>query len=199
LASVQTSPVFPGLPYRVEQKPYAYDPVLAKQLLSDAGVGNGLKITLLFPTLGQVGNVSQAVAEDYRKIGVELELQPKEQAVWGQLARAHDDVRDMSYNTRAGLGIDFNLNRMFAKSAWDEDNRSRYFNPQVEDLLVKGRSSFDEKVRADTYAEIQRIVWDEAPEVFLFSLQVAVGANPKLANFALLPNAYLLLAEATRA
>ena len=49
----------------------------------------------------------------------------------------------MSYNTRAGLGIDFNLNRMFAKSAWDEDNRSRYFNPQVEDLLVKGADGID--------------------------------------------------------
>lgn len=199
LASVQTSPVFPGLPYHVDQPPYTYDQARAKQLLADAGFDSGLKITLLYPTLGQVGNVSQAVAEDYRKIGVELELQPKEQAIWGQLARAHDDVRDMSYNTRAGLGIDFNLNRMFAKSAWDEDNRSRYFNPQIEDLLVKGRSSFDEKVRADTYAEIQRIVWDEAPEVFMFSLQVAVGANPKLANFTLLPNAYLLLAEATKA
>jgi len=45
--------------------------------------------------------------------------------------------------TRSGLGVDFSLNRIFSKSTWDDDNRARCANPQVEDLLAKGRSTFD--------------------------------------------------------
>jgi peptide/nickel transport system substrate-binding protein len=112
--------------------------------------------------------------------------------------RAHDDTRDTFYSTRSGLGVDFNLNRIFSKSTWDDDNRARYTNPQVEDLLAKGRSTFDESQRQAIYGQLQQVIWQDAAEVFLVSLQVAVAANPKLSGYTLLPNLYLLLGDAVK-
>jgi ABC-type transport system substrate-binding protein len=198
LAKPMRSPLFPGLPYYTPQPAYDYNPDKAKQLLSDAGHGDGFKGTLLYPTLGQVASVAQAIAENCRQIGVELSLDGREQAVWGQLVRAHDDARDTFYSTRSGLGVDFNLSRIFSKATWDDDNRARYTNLQVEDLLVKGRSSFDEAQRQAIYSQIQQIIWQDAPEVFLVSLQVAVAANPKLSGYSLLPNVYMLLRDVVK-
>jgi ABC-type transport system substrate-binding protein len=198
LAKPMRSPLFPGLPYYAEQPPYDYNPDKAKQLLSDAGAGDGFQGVLLYPNLGQVPTVAQAIAENYRQIGVQLSLDGREQAVWGQLVRAHDDARDTFYSTRSGLGVDFNLNRIFSKSTWDDDNRTRYTNPQVEDLLVKARSAFDESTRQSLYGQLQQIIWQDAPVVFIVSLQIAVAANPKLSNYTLLPNGYLLVADAVK-
>ena len=198
LAKPMRSPLFPGLPYYTEQPAYDYNPAKAKQLLSDAGQGGGFQAVLLYPTLGLVPTVSQAIAENFRQIGVQLTLDGRESAVWGQLVRAHDDARDTFYSTRSGLGVDFNLNRIFSKSTWDDDNRARYTSPQVEDLLVKGRSTFDDAQRQAIYAQLQQIIWQDAPEVFLVSLQIAVAASPKLTGYTLQPNLYLLLADAVK-
>lgn len=195
---VTTTPLFVGLPYRVEQEPYTYDPERAKQLLAEAGYPDGFSTTLLYAPIGTFPTTVQAVAADFKEVGVEVDLQSREQAVWGQLVTAKDDTRDMWYEHKGGLGVDFNLTRLYAKSSWDVDNRSRYFNQRVEDLLVEARSSFDETARANAYGEIQKIVWEDAPDVFLISEKLPLVATSQLQNFKVTANGYLLLAEATK-
>lgn len=195
---VTTTPLFVGLPYRVDQEPYTYDLEMAKQLLAEAGYPDGFKTTLLYAPLGTIPTSVQAVAADFKKVGVDVDLQSREQAVWGQLVTAKDDERDMWYEHKGGLGVDFNLTRLYAKSSWDVDNRSRYFNQRVEDLLVQARSSFDEQVRAEAYGEIQKIVWEDAPDVFLISEKLPLVANAQLQNYKVTANGYLLLAEVTK-
>jgi ABC-type transport system substrate-binding protein len=63
---------------------------------------------------------------------------------------------------------------------------------------VKGRSSFNESERQATYGQLQQIIWQDAPEVFLVALQVGVASNPKLTGYTLLPNLNMLLRDAMK-
>jgi len=41
-----------------------------------------------------------------------------------------------------------------------------YKNPKVDELIEKGRGEIDPKKRAAIYAEFQRVVVDDAPDIF---------------------------------
>jgi peptide/nickel transport system substrate-binding protein len=46
---------------------------------------------------------------------------------------------------------------------------SHYANPRVEMLVAQASREPDDQKRQDLYAEAQRIVWDDAPWIFLWS------------------------------
>ncbi|HTS23612.1 MAG TPA: ABC transporter substrate-binding protein [Casimicrobiaceae bacterium] len=53
---------------------YPYDPAKAKQLLTEAGYGNGVKITLIQTQLPTMLNTMQVVQAQLRKVGIDLQL-----------------------------------------------------------------------------------------------------------------------------
>ena len=109
--------------------------------------GNGIKMAILFSNYAPQPDCCQAYAEYYSQVGIEVDLQQREDAVWAQLARAHDNARDLFLQSKGGIGTDFNLNRLYSDQFIDEDNRGRWVDPRVEELLPKGRESFDPNVR----------------------------------------------------
>ena len=63
---------------------------------------------------------------------------------------------------------DYGLYSLFHSSQFgDSGNRSFYSNPRVDELLDLGKTSADETDRAAAYDEVQQIVVDEAPLLFL--------------------------------
>ena len=54
---------------------YPYDPAKAKQLLADAGYGNGLKLTMIQTSLPSMLNTMQIVQAQLKKVGIDLQLE----------------------------------------------------------------------------------------------------------------------------
>jgi peptide/nickel transport system substrate-binding protein len=91
------------------------------------------------------------------------------------------DISELSKQTRAGefeaalfansinSGLD-DLYQQFHSSnlAPAGDNRSHFANPHADSLISAVRTCPDETRRNVMYVEIQRILHDEVPEVFLF-------------------------------
>jgi glutathione transport system substrate-binding protein len=178
--AVTTTVTYPGLPYRVDQVPYTYDPARARALLAEAGLPNGFSTTLAFtPSLDKGREVVEIVAAYLADVGVMVELNSMDAATLSAHYRETSEVpaRRLFVEQRTAFGVDFNLSRMYTSATIDEDNRARYFNQQVEDLLLEARFSFDEELRARNYAEVQRIVWEDAPEIFLYSLTPTYGVR----------------------
>jgi peptide/nickel transport system substrate-binding protein len=50
----------------------------------------------------------------------------------------------------------------------DELNFVSYANPEVDELLEKGRSTFDTKARKQYYDKIQEILAEDQPYLFLY-------------------------------
>ena len=172
LAQPTASPAFPGLPYRVVQPPYTYNPAKAKQLLADAGLAGGFTTKLAYNTSFEKGKeVIQAVQGYLKDVGINAEIEVFESAAYSTYFRDKSPTatRRLFMVSKSGAGVDFNLTRLYSKATWDDDNRERYFNQTVEDLLASTRYSFDEALRAKNYAEIQRIIWQDAPEIWMYN------------------------------
>jgi len=187
LAIPQTSPLWPGNPFRVEQTPYEYNPDKAKQLLKDAGYANGFSCAILFSNFAPQPDICQVYAEAYSDVGIQVDLQQRTDAVWGQLVRAKDNARDLFLQSKGGIGTDFNLNRLYSDELLDEDNRGRWVNPRVQELLPKARASFNDTERAQIYAEIQKIVWEGIPELFGWHQKVLVAKKKEVQGERLFP------------
>jgi ABC-type transport system substrate-binding protein len=198
LAVPSTSPLWPGNPFRVEQQPYNYDPAKAKQLLTEAGYGSGFKMAILFSGFAPQPDICQAYGEYYSQVGIEVDLQQREDAVWAQLVRAKDNDRDLFLQSKGGIGTDFNLNRLYSGQFLDEDNRGRWVDPRIEDLLPKGRESFVDADRAKIYAEIQKIVWENVPELFAWHPQTVIAQKTEVQGAVFMPWAITYLHGVTK-
>ena len=67
------------------QELYAYNPTKAKQLLSDAGFPNGFKTTLTIDSSATASDMAQTIKAMWIKVGVDVDIQIKENAVFQQL------------------------------------------------------------------------------------------------------------------
>ena len=59
-------------------------------------------------------------------------------------------------------------------------NAGAYRNPEVEALFQKGVREFDEGARKKIYGEIQTILTDEQPYIFLFMDKSYTGVNNRI-------------------
>ena len=57
---------------------------------------------------------------------------------------------------------------IFGEIAGKPWNVGSYINPEVDRLIVAGSQEMDVKKRAEIYATLQKIVWDDAPWLFLY-------------------------------
>lgn len=71
-----------------------------------------------------------------------------------------------------------------SEGAW---NRWNYSNSEIDDLLVKGRTTTDPKARADIYSQVDTIVSEEAPQVYLFFREDMTGLKNSVGGYKLTP------------
>ncbi|GIW07051.1 MAG: ABC transporter substrate-binding protein [Dehalococcoidia bacterium] len=73
------------LGYNPSLQPYAYDVAKARQLLAEAGYPNGFKIPMTMINLSTINkDLAQIVADQLKQVGIEVEIQIKETAIWLQ-------------------------------------------------------------------------------------------------------------------
>ena len=65
---------------------------------------------------------------------------------------------------------------------------SLYATPEIENLLSEARYELDENVREDLYRKISRIIYEEAPLVFLYQPIDHYGVSKKVKGFQPCPN-----------
>jgi len=162
---------------------YAYDPEKAKQLLDQAGLpdpdGDGPqpRFPLVFKTSTDTeANLrAQMIQQMLAQVGIKLDIQQSE---FGTFL---DDVAKGKFQmyslTRNGIADpDFYYVIFFSKNVPPEgQNRGYYSNPKVDELIMKGRATFDRNKRREIYAQIQRIVQEDLPYVSLYhQINVAV-------------------------
>jgi len=75
--------------YNPDVKPYPYDPARARQLLAEAGYGNGMSLLMETQTQNFIagGDIVQIVASDLAQVGVKIEVRPMIQAEFGNKLR----------------------------------------------------------------------------------------------------------------
>jgi glutathione transport system substrate-binding protein len=69
-------------------------------------------------------------------------------------------------------------------------------NQKVDELLEQVKGVQDETQQLQIYADVQKIVWDEAPWIFLHYLDQSAGAIASLNNLVMTPNEFWFFEKA---
>lgn len=149
-------------------EPYGFDVEKAKALMAEAGYADGFKTTIWTNENPQRMAVAEVVQNQLKAIGIETEVKVME---WGAYldgtAKGEHDMFILGWVTVTG-DPDYGLFPLFHSSTFgDAGNRTFYSTPKVDELLEKGRFSVDPAEREAAYMEVQQIVRDDAPWVFM--------------------------------
>lgn len=193
---VNDSPIPFGTPYRTGFQPYAYDPAKAKALLAEAGQQHfALDLWSPHGRYAQDNQVSEAVANYLQAAGVSVKLRVWE---WAPYLKAINGPDRRAFMVgRATPGMDFTITRLFSKEAWNQYNISLFYDPRVEKLIGEGRSTFDESARAKIYSEAQRLIWQDAPYIFLHNQDQIYVMRDTVKGFKTLPHEVVYLEGVT--
>jgi peptide/nickel transport system substrate-binding protein len=156
--------VDPMNPYFVDlAREMPHDPERAKKLLAEAGYPNGFDAVLkVAPQYYYTVRSGEVIVDQLRKVGVRVKI---EQVEWGQwLERIF----------KRGGPNDYDLTIIGHAEAWDAGNYAdptyyyRYDSPKFQDLYKRSETTVDDRARRDLYVQIQRLMVEEAPVVWLY-------------------------------
>lgn len=159
------------------QTPYEYNIEKAKQLLTDAGYGDGL--TLVCWEENDTTDIQRGefIQQQLEKVGITLKIYPQEGGFLTDNVNAYSgDPKDTAFDCYIrGYGADTadpdEAVGRFASKALPPmgGNYSFYKNPEFDKAIEAGARSIDSDVRAEAYATAQKIIWDDVPAVALLS------------------------------
>ncbi|MBI5026082.1 MAG: peptide-binding protein, partial [Nitrospirae bacterium] len=182
LGNPATGPYVPNTwPYNPDVKKYEYNPEKAKELLKEAGWedtdGDGILDKdgrpFSFTILTNMGNTlrkNTATIIQWRleKIGIKVEIRVLE---WSTFINEFIDKRRFEAVILGwSIGLDGDQYDIWhsSKTKEKEFNFVSYNNPEVDELLEKGRRTFNIEERKKAYFRVQEILADELPYIFLY-------------------------------
>ncbi len=204
-ALVSRAPFAPTIFGYAEQEPYARDLERARALLAEAGIAEGTTVTLYHPTGRYIQDalVADAVRAQLREVGLNVELQTLEWPQYVPQVRRPKPENDIQF-AMLGWGVptmdaDYALFALFHSSEFPPGfNGAFYSNPEVDALLEKGRSTLDPEERRAAYAEAIRIIWEDAPWLFLYSEIQVTAVRKNVEGFIVHPDESLIATFASK-
>jgi peptide/nickel transport system substrate-binding protein len=182
LGSPATGPYVPNTwPYNPAVRNYEYNPEKARQLLKEAGWndtdGDGIldnggrpfKFTILTNMANNPRKNTAAIIQwRLAKIGIKVEIRELE---WSTFINQFIDKRRFQAAILGwSIGLDADQYDIWhsSKTKEKEFNFVSYNNPEVDELLEKGRRTYDTEKRKRAYFRLQEILADELPYLFLY-------------------------------
>lgn len=197
---------------------WPYDAERARALLNEAGWrpgpdgvvrkdGQPFEITVMTPIgmLPKDIEVTQAFQNFLRVIGVRATINRVEPAAFFDLVRVPPDriAWDMvlfGFNPSNGDGayhllslFESNPSRNGPPKVW---NFTWYINPKVDELLNAADVTVDQAKRNQLLAEAAKIIWNDAPYVWLYAENVIVAKRKDIKNVEVLPVIFTILRDA---
>jgi peptide/nickel transport system substrate-binding protein len=172
---------------------YNFDPGLAEKMLDAAGYPRGkdgvrLRLTLKTSTDEFVRLTSEAIADQWKRVGVELQLRPLEFATF------YADVSRGSFQIYSLRWVGGNNDPDLFESVFSShkmppvgSNRGHYRNPELDILLDQSRVEMDQGRRKAILARVQEIVAVDEPYINLWYVDNVCVHRDRLAGIALSP------------
>jgi ABC-type transport system substrate-binding protein len=159
--------------YDPNVRQYPHDPANARQLLDAAGYPevNGVRFHLTMKTSTEESSRAMAAVfqQQLREVGIALNIRSFESATFFSDV-THGEFQLYSLRWIGGnedpdiFGYVFDSANIIPHGA----NRQFYSNPRVDALIDKGETETDQSVRKRDYDEIQQILADDLPYVYLW-------------------------------
>ena len=165
-------------------EPYPYDPEKAKQLLQEAGVQPGTRLTLSYIGTDAVfGEIAQAVQSYLKNVGLEVELKTYETNTFFNDIIPNAKAGHLYYEGWGGWTLDFD------NTAYLLYGKGQFWNPtfydeEVQRLLEAERSTYDQDERLEIFKKLDRRLYELVPTVPLYQDVTIWAVNKRVQNFA---------------
>ena len=172
--------------YNDELDPIDYDLDVARDLLTEAGYeGGGFTLNLYVGDNSQERiRVSQVVSEALAQIGITVEVTQMEWGAYLDAAAVGEPDMFLLGWTTVTTDADYGLYPLFHSNSFGEaGNRTFYANDRVDELLDLGRYTSEQAEREDYYKEVQEILHEELPWVFLQTRENVTGISNRVNGF----------------
>jgi peptide/nickel transport system substrate-binding protein len=185
--------------YEPDVARWDHDPAKARALLDEAGFpdppGPAPRMKLVYKTSADQFRVALArvLAAQLIAVGIDVEVRPFEFGTFfadikkGQYQIATMQTTDIGepdfYRTY------FASTRIPSPKDPNAQNRWRYRNAHIDELVEKGRRVVDLAERKKIYSEVQKIVADDLPIVPLWHEDNVVLTNKDVTGYRIIPNA----------
>ncbi len=176
-------------------EPWPYDPQQARQLLKEAGfedrngdgviegsTGQPFRFTLIFPSSSaNYQQMGRYLKDAYARAGIDMRLEPLEWTIMIQRI----DQRDFDAMTLGWSGsVEGDPYQIFHSSQIGDggDNYVHYINKELDSTLEKARQTMDEDQRMPLWHKVHRILHEDQPYTFLFTLKAVQFMDRRIKN-----------------
>ena len=198
-----------GVQGHVAQTPYAYDPEMAEALMAEAfpdGVDEPVVIWTPDGRYPKDKLVAEVVQSSLNDIGLETEFKVWEWAAYQKTLYNEQPGEGTGYGSNdanmwlLGTGIaqaDWRVRRKLYST--DSSNLTGHDNPQIDALLDKAGVELDYDTRMSYFADIQDIVWNQAPSTLvLFNGVQLIGVGDGIEGLEIYSNNLVRLDQVSK-
>ncbi len=179
--------------YTREVRTFPYDPDRAKALLQEAGWrdrdgdgvlerdGKPFRFTLRTNQGNSVRiQTAEIIQRRLKAVGIDVNIHVVEWAAFINTFIRKKDFEAIILGW--GLGLDPDQYEIWhsGKTGPDQLNHVSYGNPEVDRLLESGRRTFNQERRKAIYAELQRVLAEDQPIVFLYVPDALMAVSSRI-------------------
>ena len=165
---------------------YTCDPAKAKQLLAEAGYSDGFDMTITVSSNYQPHmDTAEVVVQQLAAIGVRAKVQPVDATTWYSEAYTNRQFQ----STITGLDAkNITARAMLERFVSDNGkNFMNYNNPEYDALYAAARSATDEASQTEAYKAMERMLTEDAANLYIQDLADFVAVRPDLQGYTFYP------------
>lgn len=184
---VATGPTSPGLWWFDEGfKGYQYNPELAKKKLIEAGYPNGFSYRFTVPNLQGYIVLCEAIQAQLAKVGIKMEFEMVNQSE--AESRVASGQTNWTVTRWAQRPDPHGLLGFLFDSKGGQVMRTKYSNPEVDQLLDEAASTYDKSKRTVLYRQLAKIITLDAPYIFLLYFPEWAAMNKNVQGYEWIPD-----------
>jgi glutathione transport system substrate-binding protein len=157
----------------VQRGGWPYDIAKAKALLAEAGFPNGFKTVLWLGNQTETVRIGEFIQQQLAQVGVTVQLVPMEAGTltavrYKPIKENQSQLNYTGWSPSTG-DADWALRPLFSGESWPPVlfNLAFYKNPKVDALIGGALATADQRKRSGNYAEAARLIWTDAPWIWL--------------------------------
>jgi glutathione transport system substrate-binding protein len=188
-----------GLQFYSKQTPYEYNPEKAKQLLKEAGYENGFETSVWGANNSNAMKAMEFLQQQLGQVGIKVKVEPMESGTLSDKIWSVQDQKD------AGVGLyyggwssstgdaDWGIRPLLAGNSIPPKsyNVAYYQNEKADQLINAALQTADPEKRKAAYADVQKLIWEDAPWAYLIVEDTMAGKKNYLEGVYLLPDGSL--------
>jgi len=177
-----------GNPFRAEVEGWEYDPERAKQLMADAGHADGFSVTMrIVPAVAWEPPAAQIIQAYLSELKINIEIEQIESTTWFSEVFTNSEF-EMSMTAHSSkVDPDLSMLDILHSGELGTKNYTQFSDPEMDELLDRGRISTNVDERKEIYAQAQQ-VFVERSGYFVINLQQQAWAlRDNVEGFTMLP------------